>query len=199
MQTLLRSRSRAPAAGKRFAVLGVDPSLTSTGYAYETPSGVKTGRITPDQLRGAKRLFYIRLMLANVIKQAKPSLVVLEDYAMGARGNNMFHIGELGGVLKTMVWEQGIDYMLVPPTVMKSVIALSGRAEKQQISAALSVRFGVTVRQHDEADAVGLMILGQMRTGARKVDAQSAKSGRFDAVSGIQITPGKLNLISNPR
>lgn len=195
----LRSQSRAHLVAKRFSVLGVDPSLTSTGFAYETEAGLKTGRITPEHLRGPKRLFYVRLMLSKVIDQVAPTLVVMEGYAMGARGNNMFDIGELGGVLKTMIWERGIDSMLVPPTVMKSVIALNGRAEKQQISAALRVRFGITVRQHDEADAVGLMILGQMRTGARRVDPNSAKSGRFEAVSGLPITPGKLNLISNPR
>ena len=118
---------------------------------------------------------------------------------MGARGNNMFHIGELGGVLKRLIWARGIDILEVPPTVMKSVIALSGRAEKDAIVRALKVRFGQTVSQHDEADAAGLLLLGEMRCGVRPVDAKVGKTDRFAAVRDCKIIKGRLQLISLSR
>jgi len=141
-------------------------------------------------------------MLSKVIEAAKPTLVVYEDYAMGAGGkmnNNVFHLGELGGVLKTMLWEQGIDYIEIAPTMMKSVIALNGRAEKRGIATALQVRFGITVNQHDEADAIGLMLLGEMKCGARNPTEKAGKSDRLEALRQTPITKGKLQLISNPR
>lgn len=189
---------RPPAVESSSRVLGIDASLSSTGYAYMQGAKLITGRITTGNLRNAHRLFYVELMLSKVLDVAKPTLVAYEDYAMGARGNNMFHIGELGGVLKRLIWSRGIDYFEIPPTVMKSVIALSGKAEKHQIATALKVRFGMTVNQHDEADAAGLMLVGEMKAGIRRVDAKVGKSDRFDAVRQAEIVRGKLSLISKP-
>jgi Holliday junction resolvasome RuvABC endonuclease subunit len=180
-------------------VLGVDASLASTGYAYFQNGRLVSGRITTEKLRGPHRLFYVRLQLAKVLDTVKPTLVSYEDYAMGARGNNMFHIGELGGVLKTLVWERGIDCLEIAPTMMKSIIALSGRADKQQVSTALKVRYDLSVAQHDEADATGLLLVGEMRCGIRRVDAKSGKIDRSEVSMQLPITKGKLHLISNPR
>lgn len=157
-----------------------------------------TGRIVTNKLRGPHRLFYVRKTLGEVIDAARPTLVVIEGYAMGVRGNNMFHIGELGGVLKTMLWDRGIDYIEIPPTVMKSAIALNGRAEKTDIIASLKTRFNLRVTQHDEADAAGLMLLGEMFAGARKVDKQAMKSGkadRFDAIRTAKVIKGRPQCI----
>lgn len=180
--------------------MGIDPSLTSTGYAYWKNGKLVTGRITTDKLRGPHRLFYVRLMVGKILDEVQPSLVVYEDYAMGARGNT-FHMGELGGVLKTLLWERGIDVLDIGPTMLKSIIALSGSAKKPDIVAALKTRFGINVTQHDEADAVGLMLVGEMRCGQRSVTSESkksrSKSSRFDSVRQANITRGKLKLVSS--
>lgn len=125
---------------------------------------------------------------------------------MGARGNNMFHIGELGGVLKTLLWEKGVDYISIPPTTMKLVITgkgnagrgLKGAAKKQPIIDALRNQYGLVVNQHDEADAAGLMLIGEILCGARKLETHTGKSDRFDTVRKMQITKGKLQSISKP-
>jgi Holliday junction resolvasome RuvABC endonuclease subunit len=127
---------------------------------------------------------------------AAPTLVVYEDYAMGARGNNMFNIGELGGVLKTLIWEKGVDLLSVPPTTMKSVIAFNGRAEKADITKALRTRFGLSVNQHDEADATGLMIVGEILKGIRRVVDEAGKTKRSDAIYQLTVTKGQLQSIS---
>lgn len=175
-------------------VLGIDPSLNSTGYAYRTNTGLTTGRLEPGKLRGPWRLNYMRLQLEKIIDRAQPTLVVYEDYAMGARGNNMFHIGELGGVLKTLVWDKGIDCLEVSPTMMKSIIARSGRAEKQDIINALKARFGLVVSNHDEADAAGLMLLGEMKCGLYKVSEKEQQSKHFASVLNSEITRGRLQM-----
>lgn len=178
-------------------MLGVDASLSSTGYAYQSKGRLVTGRITTDKLRGTHRLVYLRKQLEKVMLLAAPTLVVYEDYAMGARGNNMFNIGELGGVLKTLIWEKGVDLLLIPPTTMKSVIAFSGRAEKADITKALETRFGLSVKQHDEADATGLMIVGEILRGVRRVaDEPSGKPQRSDAIFQLTVTKGQLQSIS---
>lgn len=150
-----------------------------------------TGRIKTGKLRGPERLVYIRTHLAKVLDAAKPTLVALEGYAMGGlRGNNTFNIGEMGGVIKTLLYERGVPYFEVPPTVLKSVIALHGKAEKHQMVDALRTRFGFDVPQHDEADAAALMVVGEMRTGVRPATPKSGKSDRFEAVREAQIVQG---------
>lgn len=199
---LLRYRSRTSSENAdtpSARVIGIDASLSSTGYAYTYNGKLITGCITTHPLKGPHRLFYTRLQLGKILDLANPTLAVVEDYAMGARGNNMFHIGELGGVLKVLLWERGIDLITVPPTTMKSVIALDGRADKAKIAMALKVRFGMTVTQHDEADAAGFMLLGEMKAGTRKIDRKAGESDRFKAVSALGVVKGKLSLISKPR
>lgn len=155
-----------------------------------------SGTITSGKLRGAHRLFYFRMMLGRVLDAAKPDLIVWEDYAMGARGNNMFHIGELGGVIRLMVWERGIDFLPIAPSLMKSVVALSGAAKKPEIATALRVRFGISLAQHDEADAAGLMVAGEMKLGVRRYEVFGGRTDRNDSLRDAQIIKGKLNSIA---
>ena len=108
----------------------------------------------------------------------------------------MFHIGELGGVLKTLLWEKGVDYISIPPTAMKSVIAQNGAAKKPDISSALKTRFGLDIRQNDEADATGLLLIGEMLLGIRAVVGSVE---RFASVKNAKLTKGKLILISKPQ
>lgn len=197
MRRRLPAQGRLQQAEEGHRVLGIDASLSSTGYAYQAGGKLITGRITTDKLRGAHRLVYLRKQVERVMSVCAPTLVVYEDYAMGARGNNMFHIGELGGVLKTLIWEKGVDLLSVPPTTMKSVIALNGRADKPDITKALKTRFGLSVNQHDEADATGLMIVGEVLRGIRRItDESEGQPKRSDAIYQLNITKGQLQSIS---
>ena len=202
MKSQRRSAFSKPCTGEGVRVLGLDASLRSTGYAYTQNGTLVSGVIEPGKLTQSWRLCYIRNQLSKLLQKASPSLVVLEDYAMGAGGrnnNNVFKMGELGGVIKLYLWESGVDVLLVAPTTMKSVIALSGRADKKDISRALASRFDINVTQHDEADAVGLMLVGEMKCGIREVQesrADRAKSNRFASIQKAEILRGQLKLIT---
>lgn len=82
-----RSAVRPLVAESSSRVLGVDASLSSTGYAYMQGSKLITGRITTGNLRDAHRLFYVELMLSKVLDVAKPTLVAYEDYAKIGRAH----------------------------------------------------------------------------------------------------------------
>jgi hypothetical protein len=85
--------------------------------------------------------------------------------------------------------------MLVSPTVVKSVISSHGHADKDSVIAALKTRYGLTVTQHDEADAVALMLLGEMRCGLRPYPKTDAKS-KLKGVQGCEIRRGKLQKVT---
>ncbi len=198
-----------PVRRETINVLGVDPSLTSTGYAYRNSTGeVVTGTIDPGKLSGPWRLFYVRMQMAKIIGLAAPTIVVYEDYAMGkAKGasNTIFHIGELGGVLKTLFWENGIDVMLVAPTALKKAITGRGDADsakrvgkkmqpfKPEMRAALLNTFKLDLSQNDEADAAGLMLMGEMRFGFNTIAESLQKRLKLDTLEECSIIQGRGN------
>lgn len=194
-----RTRSTQPVR----CILGIDPSLSSTGYAYRHDSQPYTGRIDSGKLKAAHRIVYVRNQLSRVLDVARPTTVVYEDYAMGARGNNMFHIGELGGVLKTLFWERGIDVMLVSPTALKKIIAGRGDADrgkagrlKPMMRKALLDKFGFDIDQNDEADALALMLTGELRYHMPTIDPLVRRSLRLEGLGDCSIVSGQLQSIS---
>lgn len=195
-------------------VLGIDPSLTCTGWAIRVDGKVISGHIATDKLRGPRRLAYIRDQIAEVIEKYQPEKVAYEDYAMGkAKGGNgrIFDIGELGGLLKTLIWEQGIPVVMVAPTCLKRFLTGKGNPgakgrvrmtdaqKKAQIRLALQRYFNLLVPQNDEADAVGLMLMGEIKAGVTQAPQDELLSIRLDAITQCSETRGKLQSISNTR
>lgn len=106
----------------------------------------------------------------------------------------MFNIGELGGTVKIVLFERGIDVLCVSPTSMKSAISGDGKAKKPQIQKALRDRYGIQVSQHDEADAVALMLLGEMKCGSRPIHPETRS--RFAGVEKGEVLKGRLQPIA---
>lgn len=165
-----------------------------------------SGTITTDKLRGPRRLLYARNQMAKVLDICTPSLVVYEDYAMSRGGaGRVFHLGELGGVFKLLVWERGIDMMIVGPTVMKMLITGSGsagrgakgKAAKEPIARALRDTFGITATQNDEADAIGLMLIGEMKTGRTPIPQTALKFKHAAALAACEVSTGQLKSVAN--
>ena len=92
----------------RMNVLGLDLSLTSSGFAYRVDSGrIHTGVITPKAHKGVPRLVYIRRCIEMIIMERGISHAVLEGYSMGKFQMQRAHsTGELGGAIKMMLWEK---------------------------------------------------------------------------------------------
>jgi Holliday junction resolvasome RuvABC endonuclease subunit len=185
-----------PSPDSPHRICGIDPSLNSTGYAYRHSGELYTGRVDPGKLTGLPRLFYVRNQIEKVLDAALPTIVVYEDYAMGAKGNNAFHMGELGGLLKLMTWERGIDLMLVSPTGLKKAIVGKGTADrgqkgKPEMRAALHEKFGYLLEQNDEADAFGLMLLGEIRFGCGGLPVGIRKQLRIDTLAECPVIKGK--------
>jgi|SRR5471030_1203734 len=197
MTAIKRIRRAVPASSHR--ILGIDASLTSTGYAYRNSNDLYAGTVAPGKLKGPYRLAYIRDRIREVVAFARPTLVVMEDYAMGrsAKISMPFHIGELGGVIKTLLWDLGHDVMLVPPTSLKMIVAGHGFAKKPDMRVALELTFGHIITQDDEADAAGLMLVGELASGVPVVSPEVYRELRLDTLTTFPVVPGKLQSIAN--
>ena len=167
-------------------VLGFDPSLTCSGYSRRLDGDLDLGRIKTTNRRGPDRLYYVRSALRRLLREEKPELVVYEGYAFGAKGNNMFNIGELGGALLLELWEQGIDVLVVPPTTLKQAVTTSGKADKDRMVQAIYDLHGLHIPSHDEADAYALMTFGE---------AFLAGSGPAEFVKRVRASSSKTELV----
>jgi len=70
--------------------------------------------------------FLDRIYERNVTK------VFIEGYSMGSSGR-VFNIAENTGILKYRFWNLGIDYAVVPPTVIKKFATGKGNANKEKM------------------------------------------------------------------
>lgn len=173
-------------------VLGLDQSLNHTGYCYDDEAdGVITGRIEPKSLKGVPRLAFNRRSLIALLEHVQPTLVVMEEYAMGVKGNGRtFHMGEWGGIVKVECWIRGIDVMIVGIKTMKELVTGYGAADKAQVIEAIRSRFGYTINDDNEADACGLMQVGKARR--YRVGPPRFKVAVQRMQKGIEFVPGGI-------
>lgn len=144
-----------PVTEKRY--LGIDPSLTSTGWAIIANGELDTGRIRFPKLTGAERLWNFSRVFNLTFDNQRFDGIAIEGYSYGSRGT-VYEIGELGGVLRLTLFNHGKDYLVVPPTTLKQFTTGKGNAEKQAVAKELFRRYGVDCVGNDETDAAGLAL-----------------------------------------
>lgn len=134
-------------------VLALDLSLTSTGVAH----GGGTSRITP-KCRGVERLAEIRDAVKDLTLSISPDVVAIEGYAY-ARANQAHQMGELGGVIRLLLYDMGIKYREVPPASLKKWATGRGNADKETMLETAIRKHGFQGHGNDEADAWLLMLM----------------------------------------
>ncbi len=144
--------------------LGLDLSLNSTGVAEISETHLEHYRWRPpEDMRGAERLAWYDKKITMLLHGCSYTAVVIEGYAYG-RSNRAHQAGELGGVIRLALWRNrpGAVYVVAPSTHKKFVTGHGG-SPKALIPLHLFKRWGLTVEQEDEADAVGLALMGVYR------------------------------------
>lgn len=153
-------------------VVGLDASLTSYGISVYAPnSGRHATLLFKPKFRGAQRLEEIYDFIQQVAEYLGRNFevreYVMEAYAMGIRGGQVFSIGEGGGVTKlALVKWYGSDEAVAYPTLvstsaLKKFVTGKGVGKKNEILLAVYRKWGVDFGgQDDMADAFGLARVG---------------------------------------
>lgn len=143
-------------------IVGIDPSLTSLGWAYQDEDSIIEVGVERSKSRGFERLDFLRHRVAQVLDAVTPELVVYEGYAMGIRGGRVFDLGELGGILKMEMYYRDIPILVVPPSNLKMFVTGNGGAKgKDAMMRTLAKHRGRLFNTDDEADAYGLVLMGR--------------------------------------
>lgn len=120
--------------------IGLDLSLTSTGIA----AGNETRAIGSKGLKGPQRLIHLRNQVMEAVEALPGNVVaVIEGYSFGSRNSHAHALGELGGVVRTALYEASIPYVDVAPTVRAKFATGRGNAGKSEVVSAVSARTGL--------------------------------------------------------
>lgn len=161
--------------------MGLDLSLTSTGYSIDGTTGV----ISFDSI-GPRRLSSIRDAIYEIVS-SEPDLrgVVIEGYSFASRNSQAHSIGELGGVVRLMLWEKAVPYVVVPPTSRAKFATGKGNASKNEVISFISAKTGIVWGNpgaDDKCDAWVLEEMGLCRAGKARFEWPKDNKAALDKV-----------------
>lgn len=144
--------------GSKNVIAGIDPSLTKTGVIVMDDQGkvIHEELIETKKLRSMERLYVIKKRITEILEEYKVTIVAIESYSYGSKGRSIFNLGELGGVLRLLLWEKKYKYYDVSPNSLKSFIADNGAADKEMMRAAVVRKYKLDIEDDNICDAFGL-------------------------------------------
>ena len=147
-------------------VLGIDPSLTSTGLALVEDGQVRSLVRVRSKLKGHRRVEQIVAETLHLARQA--DYVGIEGTAMHAKGSSVVQIFGLWGVLTHALWvaRPRDPYYVVTPSGRCKYATGKGNADKDQVLAAVIRRYtDADVTGNDVADALVIAAMGSRQYG----------------------------------
>jgi len=147
--------------GNRPMVVGLDLSLTSTGWARINTT-TETGRITPKGT-GHDRLGHILEDIFRIVFDA--DLITVEGPSFGSgqaiRQNGHHERAGLWWLVTHHLWVVGVPFAVIPPATLKRYATGKGNATKDAVLAAAIRRYPqVGFDGNDQADALILAAMG---------------------------------------
>lgn len=154
-------------------ILGIDQALTRTGLAYKNMlSAFCVESIAPKDRRGPERLHFIQGQIRLVCNAQSIEMIVMEGYNYGVVHNpktrgRAFDLGELGGMIRLYAYQNNMKCLVVPPATLKQFVTGSGAADKERMLQVARERWLQSLKNDDEADALGLWHFGHTLTSGR--------------------------------
>jgi len=141
-------------------ILSLDPSLSETGWYFKVENTEEFG-IIKTKTKNIERLIDIRTEIEKLINYFKPEIIIYEDYSFGSRGRGVFSLGELGGVLKTLIYEKNVKLIIVNSMQWKKFVLDKGNLKKEQVLMQVYKKFGKEFKNNNICDAFCLYKFGE--------------------------------------
>lgn len=144
-------------------IIGIDPSLTSTGVVVLVNGKIKDKYLvetkpTNNYYDEIRRLIKIS---ESFSLDGKIDLVVVEGIAYGIKkASALAQLCGLNYLIRKRLIEAEIPFVIVAPTTLKKFITGNGTAAKEELMLDVLKRFGVTLRDNNLCDAYGLAMIG---------------------------------------
>ncbi|MEI8316137.1 MAG: crossover junction endodeoxyribonuclease RuvC [Verrucomicrobiota bacterium] len=146
-------------------ILGVDPSLRSTGFGVIDVAGnaftaVAAGEIrNPASLRPSLCLVKIGATIAELIDQYRPTVVAIEGLVYVQNTQIAFTLGQVRGVIIAGAAQRGLEIYEYAPRKVKQSVTGSGGAGKDQVAHMVKAVLAMAaLPSPDAADALAIAI-----------------------------------------
>jgi crossover junction endodeoxyribonuclease RuvC len=148
-------------------VVGLDPSLTSTGMAVVSEGNLAT-RALSSKGKAADSLYTRHERLADLagrigveVWDFAPQLVVIEAPAFSRLNGHQHDRSGLWWLVVHRLRQDGVPVLEVPPNVRAKYATGKGNAGKDEVVIAVTRRYpGIEFKTNDEADALVLACIG---------------------------------------
>lgn len=156
-------------------ILGIDPGLRKTGYGFLRKSGgdftlIKAGVIKLDTKSSTHdRLFQLFTELNSLVKEIKPSCMVIEKVFIGKNARSAFLIGEARAACIITALSYSIAVYEYATRAVKQGIAGYGDANKDALQRMVKMILNINSElEEDASDALALAIFhGNISYGMR--------------------------------
>jgi crossover junction endodeoxyribonuclease RuvC len=156
--------------------MGVDPGLTRCGWAVVAAEleAIEFGLISsPPAADPRDRIGQITLELAAIISRLKPDYIAIERVFAQQNLRSVMGVAQISGALLAEAYREQIPVHFFTPTEVKSTVAGSGRATKDQVGNMVSttLRLATVPKPADVADALAVAVCA-IRKGVAGTSAQ---------------------------
>jgi len=119
------------------SIIGLDLSLTATGYADE--SRIEVWR---PKNKGHERFLFILDAINAALTWHSDAIIAIEGFSFGSKGRSLYEIAGLGYLVRHELWTREVPYVEVPPSSLKKYATGRGNVGKDEMIAAAIRRFG---------------------------------------------------------
>jgi len=154
--------------------LGIDPSTSSTGIVLlegdkdTRPVCLRENTVKPpSKLKGMDRHRYLVTEIMEIVHETNPARIAIEGYSLNMKNaSSVVPLVEMGGLLRFMLYLDGIKWLDPRAPVLKKFVTGKGTAPKEAMMMHVLKRWGHEAQNNDTADAYGLACMGLLHVGA---------------------------------
>lgn len=146
-------------------ILGLDPSLSSTGWGVIRTEGARLSHVANGQIRTApgapmaERLAALQAGLAAVIAAHRPDRAAAEEIFVNKNPQSTLKLAQARGAVLAACGTAGLTVNEHAARLVKKAVTGTGGAEKAQVAAMVKVLLpGVQIAGSDAADALSVAI-----------------------------------------
>lgn len=173
----------------RRIVRGLDLSLTGTGVAgagWAQTLGSKGRRADTYAMRRAR----LHGLADRIVEAVGPcDLAVVEGPSYGSQGAGTWDRAGLWWLVVDRLAARNIPLAVVAPTARARYATGDGRAGKQDVLAAATFRYGIRLRDDNQADAMVLCAMGHDWLGDPLAEAPETHRAALDRVEWPDLLP----------
>ncbi|MGN6500105.1 MAG: crossover junction endodeoxyribonuclease RuvC [Tsuneonella sp.] len=146
-------------------ILGLDPSLSCTGWGVVRAEGSRLSHVANGQLPTdpkapmAERLAALQAALAAVIAEHRPQRAAAEEVFVNKNPQSTLKLAQARGAVLAACGAAGVPVREHAARLVKKAVVGTGGAEKAQVQAMLKVLLpGAQIAGADAADALAVAI-----------------------------------------